>query len=194
MDFLAIRKTVVAVEEIVHEGGPPLAAPRLRGHAAAVIRNPFAGRYVAEIQGFMEPLKALGLDLSRRLVAALGGDGKRIEAYGKGAIIGTAGESEHGALWHAPGGYSMREVLGGSKAIVPSAMKVAAFGAAIDIPLGHREAAYVRSHFDVVTVAIADAPRPDEIVYILAMATGGRVHARSGGLEANQIKGEDGNR
>jgi hypothetical protein len=88
----------------------------------------------------------------------------------------------------------MRELLGGAKAIVPAAMKVGAFGAALDVPLGHINAAYVRSHFDVITVSVADAPRPDEIVYVLAMASGGRVHARVGGLKASEIKGEDGNR
>lgn len=193
MDLVEIRKIVSGLEEIHHEGGPPVAVPHRRAWAAAVIRNPFAGRYVAEIQGMMEALKPLGLELSRRLVALIG-DAKAVEAYGKGAIVGTAGESEHGALWHVPGGYSMREVLGGAKAIVPAAMKVGAFGASLDLPLGHINAAYVRSHFDVITVSVPDAPRPDEIVYILAMTTKGRVHARVGGLKASEIKGEDGNR
>jgi hypothetical protein len=193
MDLVQLRKLATGLEEIHHEGGPAVSPPRRRAWAAAVIRNPFAGRHVAEIQGLMEALKPLGLEMSRRLVALIG-DAKAVDAYGKGAIVGTAGESEHGALWHVPGGYSMRELLGGAKAIVPAAMKVGAFGAALDVPLGHVNAAYVRSHFDVVTVSVADAPRPDEIVYVLAMASGGRVHARVGGLKASEIKGEDGNR
>jgi hypothetical protein len=142
----------------------------------------------------MEALKPLGLEMSRRLVAALGGDARRIDAYGKGSIIGAAGELEHGALWHVPGGYAMREVLGGAKAIVPSATKVGPLGARIDVPLHHREAAYVRSHFDAIEVGVPDAPKPDEIVFILGMAVGPRIHARVGGLKASEISVGDGQR
>lgn len=194
MSLVQVRKFALAVEEIRHEGGPPVAKPRLRGAIGAVIHNPYAGRYVADILPLMEDLKPLGIELARRLLAALGGDAKAIEAYGKGAIIGSAGELEHGALWHAPGGYSMREVLGGAKAIVPSAKKVAPMGGRLDVPLHHLNAAYVRSHFDAFEFGIPDAPRADEIIYILAMATGPRVHARVGGLAASEIKGEDGQR
>jgi hypothetical protein len=194
MELIDIRKIMVMTEEIRHEGGPPPAVSPRRGAAAAVLRNPYAGRYVPDILPMMEALKPVGLELARRLLAALGGDPRHIEAYGKGTIIGTAGELEHGALWHAPGGYSMREVLGGAKAIVPSTTKVVATGGRIDIPLHHVNAAYVRSHFDAIEVGVPDAPRPEEIVYILAMATGPRVHARSGGLQASEIKGEDGQR
>jgi hypothetical protein len=140
----------------------------------------------------MDNLKPLGAELTDRLIAALGGDVSAIDGYGKGAIVGTAGEIEHGALWHVPGGYAMREKLGASKAIVPSAMKVGAFGASLDVPLGHTNAAYVRSHFDAMTVSMPDGPRPDEIVFCLAMACGPRIHSRMGGLEAWQVKGEDG--
>jgi len=194
MTLVAVRKFVGIVEEIRHEGGPPPATPRLRGAIAAVLANPYAGRYVADIMPMMEALKPLGLDMAQRLVAALGATPKQIEAYGKGAIVGSAGELEHGALWHAPGGYGMREVLGGAKAIVPSTKKVGGMGAGIDIPLHHVNAAYVRSHFDAFEVRVPDAPRPDEIVFILAMAMGPRVHARAGGLAASEIKGEDGQR
>uniref|UniRef100_UPI0031383F12 amino acid synthesis family protein n=2 Tax=Ferrovibrio terrae TaxID=2594003 RepID=UPI0031383F12 len=142
----------------------------------------------------MEALKPLGLDLTKRLVAALGNDPKAIEAYGKGALIGAGGELEHGALWHVPGGYSMREILGNAKAIVPSATKVGGPGARIDIPLHHVNAAYVRSHFDAIEFGVADGPRDNEIAFILAMSTGGRVHARVGGLQVHEIKGEDGQR
>jgi hypothetical protein len=130
--------------------------------------------------------------LTDRLVAALGGGVEAIDGYGKGAIVGTAGEIEHGALWHVPGGYAMRERLGNARAIVPSAMKVGAFGALLDVPLGHTNAAYVRSHFDAITVSIPDGPRPDEILFCLAMACGPRVHHRMGGLAAEDVKGEDG--
>jgi hypothetical protein len=140
----------------------------------------------------MDDLKPLGLMLSDRLIAALGGDLKAIDGYGKGAIVGTAGELEHGALWHVPGGYAMRERLGEAKAIVPSAKKVGAFGARLDVPLGHINAAYVRSHFDAMEVGIADGPRPDEILFVLAMTCGPRVHNRMGGLEADAIKAWDG--
>jgi len=192
MPAVAIRKFVVQVEEIFHEGGPPAQLPLKRGAAAAVIANPFAGRYVEEIAGFMEDLKPLGLELARRLVDSLGGDPRAVEGYGKGAIVGAAGELEHGALWHVPGGYAMREFLGGAKAIVPSAKKVGGLGARLDVPITHKDASYVRSHFDAIEAGVADAPRPDEIVFILAMTTGPRVHARIGGLAASDIKGEDG--
>ncbi len=106
--------------------------------------------------------------------------------------MGAAGEAEHGALWHVPGGYALRERLGESRAIVPSAMKVAAMGATLDVPLGHINAAYVRSHFDAMTVMMPDGPKADEIVFVLCMAKGPRVHSRMGGLEAWDVKGEDG--
>ncbi|HMO06352.1 MAG TPA: amino acid synthesis family protein [Paracoccaceae bacterium] len=186
-----LRRVALLVEEILHEGGPPPAGPRLRGAIAAVCANPYAGAWHAELQPGMEALKPLGLMLTDRLIAALGGR-EGIDGYGKGAIVGEAGEAEHGALWHVPGGYAMRERLGESRAIVARAMKVAAMGAGLDVPLGHINAAYVRSHFDAITVALPDAPRADEIVFILAMAKGPRVHSRMGGLEAWQVKGEDG--
>ncbi|MFO1123218.1 MAG: amino acid synthesis family protein [Hyphomicrobiales bacterium] len=192
MPDIKIRKIVTQVEEVWHEGGPAAAVPYRRAAVIAIIANPFAGRYVAEIQGFMDDLKPLGLEMARRLVAALGGDAAAIEGYGKGAIVGTAGEVEHGALWHAPGGYAMREVLGGAKAIVPSAKKVGGPGTRLDVPVTHINASYVRSHFDSVEVGIADAPRATEMAVVLAMTTGPRVHSRSGGLEAKDIKGEDG--
>lgn len=192
MPSVEIRKFVTQVEEIWHEGGPRAAAPARRGAIAAVIANPYAGRYVEDIAGYMDDLKPLGLDMARRLIAALGGDAGRIEGYGKGAIVGSAGELEHGALWHVPGGYAMRELLGGAKAIVPSAKKVGGLGTRLDIPITHKDASYVRSHFDAIEVGIADAPRANEMVLVLAMTAGPRVHARVGGLAASEIKGEDG--
>ena len=190
---VAVRKLVLTVEEVRHDNGPPLATPLLRGSAAAVLKNPYAGRYVADIQPMMEALKPLGREMAARLVEALGGAG-RIEAYGKGALVGLAGELEHGALWHVPGGYGMRDLLEGSHAIVPSTTKVGAAGTAIDIPIHHRVAAYVRSHFDSLEVRIADSPRPDELMLVIAMTTGPRPHARVGGLRADEIAKFDGQR
>lgn len=192
MAELLIRKTLISVEEIFHEGGPAGPHPLKRGIALAVIRNPFAGRYVEEIQGFMEDLKPLGLRMATDLIKALGGNPTAIEGYGKGAIVGAGGEIEHGALWHVPGGYAMREALGGAKAIVPSTKKVGGPGTRLDVPVTHINASYVRSHFDAVEVGLADAPRADEMVLALVMTTGPRIHARVGGLKASEIKGEDG--
>ncbi|MBL8581384.1 MAG: amino acid synthesis family protein [Rhizobiaceae bacterium] len=194
MPEFPIRKISVLTEEIVHDGGPAPQTPRRRAAALAVVKNPFAGGYAAELQSGMDDLKPLGLLLTDRLIAALGGDVKAIDGYGKGAIVGSAGEIEHGALWHVPGGYAMRERLGGAKAIVPSAMKVGGFGSHVDIPLGHINAAYVRSHFDAMEVGVPDGPRPDEIVFVLAMACGPRVHDRMGGLTVADIKVWDGQR
>ena len=192
MSGVDIRKTAILVEETWHEGGPRQDKPLRVGVAAAVVKNPYAGRYVDDVLPFMADLREVAKDLATRLLAALGGDARSIEAYGKGAIIGAAGELEHGALWHEAGGWSMREVLGGTKAIVPAVKVVAPVGARLAVPLGHINAAYVRSHFLVADLGVQDAPRPDEAVYGLAMATGGRIHARAGGLQAADIVGEDG--
>jgi hypothetical protein len=192
MPEVQIRKRLLSVEEIFHEGGPAAGMPLRRAAALTVILNPYAARYVEDIAPFMEDLKPLGLEMARALVAALGNDAKTVEGYGKGAIVGSAGEIEHGALWHVPGGYGMREVLGGAKAIVASTKKVGGPGTRLDVPITHVNASYVRSHFDSMEVGIADAPRADEIVLALVMTTGARVHARVGGLKASEIKGEDG--
>ena len=192
MPSVELRKRVTIVEDIFHEGGPVARTPYRRAAILSVIKNPFAGRFVEEIVGFSDDLKPLGLEMAKALIAALGGDPKVIEGYGKGAIVGEAGEVEHGAIWHAPGGYAMREALGGAKAIVPSAKKVAGPGARLDVPITHIDASYVRSHFDAIEVGIADAPRADEMLLVLAMTTGSRVHNRAGGLKASEIKGLDG--
>jgi len=194
MPDFPIRKISILVEETHHDGGTPPAMPHRRVAALALVKNPYAGRYVAELQPGMDDLKPLGLMLTDRMIAALGGDIAAIDGYGKGAIVGIAGELEHGALWHVPGGYAMRERLGQAKAIVPSAMKVGGLETSLDIPLGHINAAYVRSHFDAMTVSSPDGPKPDEILFCLAMACGGRIHSRMGGLEAKDIKIWDGQR
>ena len=195
MHEVRLRKQCLLVETIHHEGGPALDTPVLRAACLAVIENPFAGRHEPELEPFMEALNPLGLEMSRRLVEALGG-ASRVQSYGKGAIVGEGGESEHGALWHVPGGYAMRRLLGeggaDSKAIVPSAMKLAGVGARLDVPIGHIDAAYVRSHFDAMEIGLADAPRRDEILLALVMTTGGRPHARMGGLAIEDVEGVDG--
>jgi len=189
-----VRKICIFVEDTYHDGGPRSAVPHRKGAIAAVINNPYAGHYIETIEPFMEALKPLGLEMAGKLVDALGGKASKIEAYGKGTIVGLAGELEHGAFWHVPGGYGMREILGGAKAIVPSATKVGHAGTAIDIPLHHINAAYVRSHFDAMEVRVQDAPKPDELVLILAMTDGPRIHARMGGLKASEISVGDGQR
>lgn len=191
MALFRLRKMTVVIDQIHHDGGPDAPVPRLRGAVLAVTSNPFAGRYEPDLQPAMEDLKPLGKAMAEHLIRALGGR-EGIDAYGKGAIVGSAGELEHAALWHAPGGYGMRDILGDPKAIVPSTKKVGPMGASIDLPLTHLNASYVRSHFDAMTVSVPDGPRPDEIVFALVMAKGPRVHSRMGGLEAGAIKGEDG--
>lgn len=190
--LIQIRKMLTLVEEIHHEGGPPAEVPLRKGAVLAVLKNPYAGRYEADILPMMEALKPLGLAMAQKLLQALGGEVASIESYGKGAIVGTDGEQEHGALWHVPGGYAMREVLGGAKAIVPSSKKVGPPGSRLDVPITHIDASYVRSHFDAMEVGLNDAPRADEMVLVLVMTTGGRVHARVGGLAAADIQGQDG--
>lgn len=192
MPDVIIRKMVTSIEEIFHEGGPRTNTPLKRGYVMAVIENPYAGSYVEDIQPFMEDLKPLGLTMAQKLLAALGVEAEQIEGYGKGSIVGVGGELEHGALWHAPGGYAMRGVLGGAKAIVPSSKKVGAAGVRLDVPVTHVDASYVRSHFDSIEVGLNDSPRANEMAVILVMTTGARVHNRAGGLDAKDIKGEDG--
>ena len=187
-----VRKLATFLEEVHHEGGPPPKRSLCKAAALAVIRNPFAGRYVDDIAWYMDDLKPLGLTMANKLVAALGGDASAVEAYGKGAIVGEDGELEHGALWHVPGGYAMREVLGGAMAIVPSSKKVGTAGTRIDIPITHINASYVRSHFDAMEVGLESSPRRDEICLILVMTTGARIHNRCLGLRAEDVKGEDG--
>ncbi len=192
MPEVEIRKFASVVEEVFHEGGPRATTPLRRAAVIAVIRNPFAGAYVEDIQPFMEDLKPLGLTMANRLVDLLGGDPSVVEGYGKGAILGAAGELEHGALWHAPGGYAMRAVLGDAMAIVPSTKKVGGPGTRLDVPITHINASYVRSHFDAIELGLNDAPRADEMALILVMTTGPRVHNRAGGLAADKITGKDG--
>ncbi|NYE22845.1 amino acid synthesis family protein [Pigmentiphaga litoralis] len=194
--MIEIREVFTHVETIFHEYGPPAATPLVRGAIMAVLTNPFAGRYEPDLLPMMDALKPVGLDMARRLLAAMQVDASAIESYGKGAIVGAAGELEHGAVWHVPGGYAMRELLEGqgvpTHAIVISAKKVGAPSTRLDVPLGHVNASYVRSHFDAMEVSVPGAPASDEVVFVLAMTTGARVHARVGGLAVSQIVGKDG--
>ena len=190
-NLIKVRKIVTLIENIFHEGGPSHKNPIKKGAIMIVIENPYAGNYVNDITPMMEALKPLGLDAAEQLIKLLGGKDK-IQSYGKGSIVGENGELEHGALWHVPGGYAMREALGGALAIVPSSKKVGGIGCRLDIPITHINASYVRSHFDAMEIYVQDAPKPNELVYGLVMTTGGRTHSRVGGLEADQISANDG--
>ncbi len=192
MTLIAIRKRSLTIETLFHEGGPPLATPLRLATACAVIRNPYAGRYEPDLLPFMAELRSLGTLLATELVEALGKDA--VEVYGKAAIVGVNGELEHGAVWHEAGGWAMRAVLGEPKALVPAGKAVASAGYRLMMPLHHIHACYVRSHYNSVEIGLQDAPRPDEILYGLAMGTGGRVHARLGGLTKEQVSVHDGQR
>jgi hypothetical protein len=210
--MIQIRRILTQVEDIFHEGGTPAAEPLRRGAIGAVLHNPYAGRYVEDLLPLMDALSPLGLRLAQQLLAAMQVGPEHIQGYGKGAIVGEAGELEHGALWHVPGGYAMRELLGwkgdaaaykagqgsgqsgNALAIVPSTKKVGGPGATLDIPLTHINASYVRSHFDALEFRVPDAPRSHEMLVVLAMSTGSRIHARVGGLKAADIAKWDGQR
>ncbi|MET1532021.1 amino acid synthesis family protein [Burkholderia cenocepacia] len=191
MPLVNVRKIKLDVEEVWHEGGERVSEPLRVAVATAVVANPYAGRYEPDLLPFMQALRELGHDLSSRLVALLGG-AENVQAYGKGAIVGEDGELEHGAVWHEAGGWAMRESLGQPKAMVPSAKTIGGVGTRLMVPLGHIQASYVRSHYGTCELTVWDGPRRNEIAFALAMATGGRVHARLGGLAASDVKGLDG--
>jgi hypothetical protein len=180
-----IRKRVVYREEVFHDGGTPVSTPLIKAIAAVVIKNPFAGRYAADLSELIGPSAALGTMLSQTALQLL--DGRGVESYGKGGIAGVAGEQEHVvACVTTPFGDAMREAAGGGKAWVSSASKCGGPGTSLDIPLAHKDALFIRSHYDAVTLAIPDAPRPDELVIALAFSTGARVHERVGGLRKEE--------
>ena len=185
-----IRKIVTSIEEIRAEGFGAVDPAIKRCSVAAVIKNPFAGRYVEDLSELSDVGEWLGDYLSKIAVKELGAP---IHSYGKGAIIGLDGELEHGAaILHPKLGKPMRDAIDGGKAIIPSAKKAGGAGTALDVPLHYKDAAFVRTHYDAMEVRIADAPKNDEIVVALAFTTGGRPHARIGGLQVSEIKGEDG--
>jgi len=177
-----IRRSVVTLERTWHERGPKLDKPVRRGWAAVVMANPFAGRFVADLVPFMDSLEPLAHDMTRELLELMKAEAGKVESYGKGAIVGVDGEMEHAAIWHAPGGAGIRRALGGGAAGVPGSMKLGPAGCTLDLSLGNMDAGNVRSHYDAIAVTIGDAPRPSEIVFAVAIATGGRPHARLGSL------------
>jgi hypothetical protein len=188
-----IRKIVTVVDETLTEMGRTVDPPVRRAAAAAVIVNPFAGRYVEDLGELMDVGEELGKLLGEKALAALGIEGPTAESYGKAALVGANGEMEHAAaILHPKLGAPLRKLLGKGAALIPSSKKRGGLGAVLDIPLGHKDAAYVRSHFDGMEVQINDAPRADEIVVAVAITTGGRPLPRIGGLKASEVKGEDG--
>lgn len=188
-----IRKLVTIVEETRSEMGRSVDPPTRRAAAIAVIANPAAGRYVEDLSELMDIGEALGALLTARAVAALGIEGAAVESYGKAAAVGENGELEHAAaILHPKLGASVRKALGKGAALIPSSKKRGGPGVAFDIPLGHKDAAFVRSHFDGMEVRIVDAPRADEIVVAIAVTDSGRPLPRVGGLKMDEIKGEDG--
>ncbi len=188
-----VRKIVVTVEETHREGGQGVAPATRKAAAIAVIANPFAGRYVADLGELVEIGVELGDLLTKRAVAALGIEGGRAESYGKAAIVGEGGELEHAAaILHPKMGTPVRAALTKGAALIPSAKKMGGMGTAIDVPLGHKDAAYVRSHFDAMEVRIADAPRAGEILVAIVVTDSGRPAPRIGGLTTKEIKGVDG--
>jgi len=188
-----IRKLVTILDETRQEMGREVNPPIRRAIACAVIRNPFAGRYVEDLAELVAQGETLGGLLAERAIAALGIPGERVESFGKAAVVGEAGELEHAAaLLHPKMGAPVRAALGKGPALIPSAKKSGGPGTAIDVPLGHKDAAFVRSHFDAIEARVPDAPRADEILLCLALATGGRPLPRIGGLTIAQIEGKDG--
>jgi hypothetical protein len=188
-----IRKLVTFVEETRREMDRDVNPPVRRAAAVAVIANPFSGRFVEDLSDLIDIGEELGGLLSQRAVAALGIPGERVESYGKAAAVGENGELEHAAaILHPKLGAPFRKTLGKGAALIPSSKKRGGPGVPIDIPLGHKDAAFVRSHFDGMEVRVNDAPRADEIVVAVAVTDGGRPFPRIGGLSKDQIKGEDG--
>jgi len=168
--------------------------PPLRMAAAvAVVSNPYAGRYEPDLMPFMAELRSVGELLAEELVEVLGGK-EQVEVYGKAAIVGIDGEMEHGAVWHEAGGWAMRQALDEPKAIVPATKAVAVAGYRLMVPVHYVHAAYVRSHFNSMEVGLQDSPRPREILFALVMGTGGRIHARVGGLTKEGVSARDGQR
>lgn len=188
-----VRKFLLVVETTRREMGLALAAPTRKAAALAVIENPCAGRDVADLEELMAIGEELGGVLGEQAVAALGVPPGAIESFGKAAIVGELGELEHAAaILHPRLGKPLRGAVEKGAALVPSAKKMGGIGTAIDVPLGHKDAAYVRSHFDAIEVRVPDAPRAGEIVVAIALTDSGRPRPRVGGLTKDQIEGKDG--
>lgn len=188
-----IRKLIVQVDETRLEMGKSIEPPARRAVAIAVIENPFAGRFEEDLAELTDIGEELGGLLGEKCVQALRIDPSQAESYGKAAIVGEAGELEHAAaILHPKLGTPLRKAVERGAALVPSAKKMGTLGTAIDIPLGHKDAAYVRSHFDAIEARVPDAPRSNEIVVAVAVTDSGRPLARVGGLQKHEIKGQDG--
>jgi hypothetical protein len=190
---MEIRKFVTIVEETVMEGGKNVDPPTRKAAAIAVIKNPFSGKYVETLDELVEVGVTLGGKLTKMAVEALKIPPSKAESYGKAAIVGVDGELEHAAaILHPKLGTPMREAVGGGKAIIPSAKKMGGPGTEIDVPLHYKDAAFVRSHFDAMSVRVHDAPRADEIAVVIVVTDSGRPHPRIGGLKKEEAKKEDG--
>jgi hypothetical protein len=188
-----IRKIVVVLDEVHREMGRKIAPPTRRAAALAVIANPFAGTYVEDLSDLMDIGAEMGDLLGRKAVAALGVEPAQVQSYGKAAMVGENGELEHAAaLLHPKLGAPLRAAVEKGAALVPSSKKMGGPGQPLDIPLGHKQAAYVRSHFDGMEVRLNDAPRANEILIAVAVTDSGRPLPRVGGLTVDEIKGEDG--
>jgi hypothetical protein len=193
MSRAKIRKIVVTVEETLLEMGRPVQPATRRALAMAVIANPYAGRYAENLDELVEIGAELGALLGERCVRALGIEPGQAESYGKAAIVGEAGELEHAAaILHPKLGTPLRRAVQRGAALIPSAQKMGSMGTAVDVPLGHKDAAFVRSHFDAMEARVTDAPRADEIVVVVAVSVGGRPLARVGGLQKHEVQGQDG--
>jgi hypothetical protein len=190
---IKLRKLIVQVDETRIEMGRTIDPPTRRAVAIAVIDNPYAGRYEAKLDALIAAGEELGALLGNRCVEALGIKPGDAQSYGKAAIVGEAGELEHAAaILHPKLGAPLRVAVEKGAALVPSAKKMGTLGTAIDVPLGHKDAAFVRSHFDAIEARVADAPRANEIVVAVAVTASGRPLPRIGGLQVSEIKGEDG--
>ncbi len=188
-----VRKLVVQVDETRREMGREVSPPTRRALAMAVIANPCAGRYEANLDALIAIGETLGALLGERCVQALGIAPSQAHSYGKAAIVGEAGELEHAAaILHPKLGAPLRQAVEKGAALVPSAKKQGGLGTAVDVPLGHKDAAFVRSHFDAIEARIGDAPRANEIVVAVAVTDSGRPLARIGGLQVHEIQGNDG--
>jgi hypothetical protein len=188
-----IRKIVVQVDEVRSEMGRAISPPTRKALAMAVIENPYAGRYSDSLDELVAIGEELGALLGQRCVQALGIQPGQAHSYGKAAIVGEAGELEHAAaILHPRLGAPLRLAVDKGAALVPSAKKQGGLGTAVDVPLGHKDAAFVRSHFDAMEARVADAPRANEIVVAVVVTDSGRPSARIGGLQVSEIKGEDG--
>jgi hypothetical protein len=188
-----IRKIIVQVDEVLQEAGQAVNPPTRRALAMAVIANPYAGKFSDNLDILMDIGEELGGLLGERCVKALGIKPEEAQSYGKAAIVGEAGELEHAAaILHPKLGAPLRKAVSKGAALVPSAKKQGTLGTAIDVPLGHKDAAFVRSHFDAMEARVSDAPRANEIVVAVVVTDSGRPQARTGGLQVQEIVGQDG--